>query len=188
MNKKRLARRVAAAVGVLVLTSGVYLGGLQASGNFHEVKAGEFYRSAQPSASALADYIDRHGIRTVINLRGASPGRSWYDDEIRVSAQKGVEHIDFPMSDRTILSPERSMELLALMRDAPKPILIHCKAGADRTGLASVIYLQQLGGVDEETAEWQLSPLYGHVALPGIGPYAMDTSWEDLEKVFGLDS
>lgn len=188
MNKKRLARRVAAAVGILVLGSGFYLGGLQVSGNFHEVKAGEFYRSAQPSADALSRYINRHGIRTVINLRGASPGRAWYDDEIRVSAQKGVEHIDFPMSDRTILTPKRSMELLALMRDAPKPILIHCKAGADRTGLASVMYLQQLGGIDEETAEWQLSPLYGHVALPGIGPYAMDTSWEDFEKVLGLDS
>ena len=74
MNKKRHVRRVAAAVGMLVLTSGIYLGGLRASGNFHEVKAGEFYRSAQPSADALSRYIDRHGIRTVINLRGASPG------------------------------------------------------------------------------------------------------------------
>ncbi|WP_174803855.1 dual specificity protein phosphatase family protein [Martelella limonii] len=184
----RIARRVLSVFAIAAAGSALYLGALQLTGNFHEVKAGELYRSAQPDAAALAGYIERYGIKTVINLRGAKPGKAWYDTEVATAGQAGITHIDFAMSDRRALEPERSMELLALMRDAEKPILIHCKAGADRTGLASVLYLQQLGGIDEETAEWQLSPLYGHVALPGIGPYAMDSTWEGLEKIFGLDS
>jgi protein tyrosine/serine phosphatase len=75
------------------------------------------------------------------------------------------------------------------MRDAPKPILIHCQAGADRTGLVSVLYLQQIAGIDEETAEEQLSVRFGHIGIPYLSStFAMDRSWENLEKVFGLDS
>lgn len=185
---KRIVRRALGGLGLFTLASGLYLGGLQLSGNFHEVKAGELYRSAQPDAAELSDYVQRYGIKTIINLRGARPGKGWYDAEVATSRKLGVEHIDFGMSDRKMLPVDRSMELIALMRDAPKPILIHCKAGADRTGLASVIYLQQLGGVGEEQAEWQLSPIYGHIGIPVIGPYAMDETWEGLEKVFGLPS
>nr|WP_272212080.1 dual specificity protein phosphatase family protein [Marinicella sp. W31]MDC2877979.1 dual specificity protein phosphatase family protein [Marinicella sp. W31] len=174
--------------GALLISGGLYLGGLQLTGNFHEVHAGTLYRSAQPSAGDLADYAKRHGIRTVINLRGAHPNREWYDSEVAASKALGITHIDFAMSDGEELPLERSMELLALMRDAEKPLLIHCKAGADRTGLASVMYLQQVAGVDEERAEWQLSPIYGHLNIPLTRPYAMDKTWEQLEKDFGLPS
>jgi protein tyrosine/serine phosphatase len=78
--------------------------------------------------------------------------------------------------------------LIALMRDAPKPILIHCLAGADRTGLASVIYLQQIAHIDEDTAEWQLSPIYGHLNLPFLKAYAMDETWAGLEQLLGIES
>ena len=96
--------------------------------------------------------------------------------------------VDFHMSARRMLTVEQSRQLIALMRNAPGPILIHCSAGADRTGLASVMYMQQIAGVDEETAEWQLSPLYGHLNLPFLSVYAMDDTWESFEKAIGLDS
>nr|WP_234894951.1 tyrosine-protein phosphatase [Sinorhizobium meliloti] len=54
------------------------------------------------------------------------------------------------------------------MQTAPKPILIHCQAGADRTGLAAMLYLQQIAGIDEEISERQLSVRYGHIGLPYI--------------------
>lgn len=185
---RHIVKRTLAGIGIAVGAFALYLGGLQITGNFHEVKAGELYRSAQPDAADLEDYVRRYGIKTVINLRGIKPGKGWYDTEVTTSKALGINHIDFPMSDRRELPVDRSMALIRLMRDAPKPILIHCKSGADRTGLASVIYLQQLGGVGEERAEWQLSPLYGHIGIPVIGPYAMDETWEGLEKVFGLPS
>ena len=69
-----------------------------------------------------------------------------------------------------------------LCHDAPRPILIHCRSGADRTGLASVVYLARVAHADEETAERQLSIRYGHFAVPFFSSaYAMDESWEDME-------
>ncbi|WP_339913737.1 hypothetical protein [uncultured Brevundimonas sp.] len=68
------------------------------TGNFHTVSDGEVYRSAQPSAEALARYHRRFGIRTVINLRGKNESESWYRDEIETSERLGIHHIDFRMS------------------------------------------------------------------------------------------
>ena len=36
--------------------------------------------------------------------------------------------------------PEKMKEMLQVFDDGPFPILIHCRAGADRTGLASTVY------------------------------------------------
>ena len=53
----------------------------------------------------------------------------------------------------------------------------------------SAIYLQQIAGDDEKKAEGQLSILYGHLGIPYLSStYAMDESWEQLEKRFGLKS
>ncbi|MDH4438844.1 MAG: tyrosine-protein phosphatase [Rhizobium sp.] len=184
----RILGRVALTVAGLALAFGAYAGILILSGNFHEVLPGQLYRSAQLSGVRLAEEIDRYKIKTVINLRGTNPGRSWYDDEVAATAAHGATHIDFGMSARRDLTPEKTQALLTLLKTAEQPILVHCMSGADRTGLATVIFLQQVAGVDEEVAEWQLSPIYGHINLPFLAAYAMDDSWEKLEKVLGLDS
>jgi protein tyrosine/serine phosphatase len=158
------------------------------NGNFHEVIAGEYYRSAQLSPEHLESRIQQYGIKSIINLRGGEPGVQSYDQEVAVSDKLGVAYTSFPISAHHQLTDERVQELLAVMKSAPKPLLVHCLSGADRTGLASVIYLQQVAGVDEETAEWQLSPLYGHINLPFLRAFAMDDTWEHFEKVIGLDS
>ena len=181
-------KRAGLTLGGLLLGFGLYLGWLQISGNFHEVIPGQFYRSAQLSPHQLAAYVDRYHIKTVINLRGANPGAKWYDDEVATVKAHDAVHVDFAMSANRKLTQEESFQLVAILKNAEGPILIHCRAGADRTGLASVMYLQQVAGVDEAQAEWQLSPLFGHLNLPFIGAYAMDDTWEAFEKAVGLES
>lgn len=188
MKLKTAMKAVLGLFAAMFTASGLYLALLQFSGNFHEVIPGTYYRSAQLSGRTLETYIQRYGIRTVINLRGASPGTNWYDEEIIATHASGAGHIDFAMSATRELSVERSLELAALLRTAPKPVLVHCRAGADRTGLASVVFLQQVEGMDESVAESQLSLVFGHVGLPFLKAYAMDRSWESLERKLGLKS
>lgn len=160
---------------------GGYLGYLQVSGNFHTVIDKQLYRSAQPSAGDLADYVRRYGIRTVLNLRGANPNVGWYEAEVAESARLGVEHADFRMSASRELSSAEADTLERMMRSLPKPLLIHCQAGADRSGLAAAIYLSRIGGADFDTAGKQISLYYGHIALPALSSaYAMDISWQRL--------
>jgi protein tyrosine/serine phosphatase len=181
---KRSKTRVAATAIALVLGSlAAYAGVLQISGNFHTVIAGQLYRSAQPTSAQLERYVRDHGIETVINLRGENTA-DWYKQEIATSEKLGIKHIDFRMSASQELDPERAAELVAVMKSAPKPILIHCQAGADRSGLASALYSHWVAQKSEHFAEGQLSFYYGHVGLPYVSTaWPMDESWEKLEHL-----
>jgi len=124
----------------------VHLGYLALSGNFHPVIADELYRSAQVSKADIADYRARYGIRSILNLRGASPGQPWYDEEVAASAALGITHADFAMNASVPLSEAEADRLITLMRDLPKPLLVHRRHGADRTGLAMSLYLAAISG------------------------------------------
>ncbi len=156
----------------------VYHGARELLGNFHTVAAGKLYRSAQPSAGQLAAFAQTFGIKTVINLRGQNTGEPWYDDEMRASNELGLRHIDIGLSAHRELSAEQLQSLEKALREAPTPILIHCKAGADRTGLASALYVLEVQHLPVEAAAAQLSWLYGHVPFFGSGSAAMDRSFE----------
>ncbi len=185
--KRKWLRNGAAAIGITALSIGAYLGFLQLSGNFHTVIAGELYRSAQPTSGQIEEYARNYGIRTIVNLRGPSKNAAWYTDEVATTQRLGIKHIDFRMVSSRELTAEQADQLVALLKDAPKPILIHCQAGADRTGLVSVIYSHQIAGIPTEQAERQLSLYFGHVGLPLVSKaYAMDRTWEMLERHYGL--
>ena len=80
------------------------------------------------------------GFKSVINLRGAVPQASWYRSEIAVSQAHGVVHYDLPLSANSLVDPATMARITALLRSAPKPVLIHCQSGADRSGLVAAIY------------------------------------------------
>ncbi|MGE6741871.1 tyrosine-protein phosphatase [Allorhizobium pseudoryzae] len=173
--------------GLLTLgVIGTYLGYLQLSGNFSPVIAGEVYRSNQPTPARLRSYAEHQKIRSIINLRGRNEGRDWYDKEVATARDLGIVHIDFGISARKELTRAEAEQLIDLMRDAPKPLLIHCNAGADRSGLASALYLAALAGKSEAVAEQQLSLYFGHLPLPFIAEQAMDRTFEALEPWLGL--
>lgn len=175
---------VATAAGAVL---GGYLGFIALTGNFHPVVANEVYRSAQVSKADIAAYHETYGIRSILNLGGAAPGEAWYDEEIAASAALGVTHADFAMNASVQLSAAEAGQLIALMREMPKPLLVHCRHGSDRTGLAMSLYLAAISGADEATAEGQLSLWFGHFAVPVLSDaWPMDQSWERLEQGFGF--
>ena len=139
----------------------------------------------QPTAAQIAEYAHEYGVKTIINLRGANPGRPWYDAEVSEARRLGIAHLDFRMSARRVLTSSEADSLIALMKRAEKPMLIHCKAGSDRTGLAAALYLLTVKKPDEAAAEGQLSIRFGHFSLPFLPEYAMDRTLEALEPSFG---
>ncbi len=165
---------------------GAYLYALQYKGNTHAVVHGEVYRSNQPDAARIAAMKKLYGIRTIINLRGPEPGIRWYDEEIAAARALGIQHVDFTMSASRPLTREQSRQLIALMRDAPKPLLIHCKSGSDRTGLAAALYVAAIAKGGEAQAEGQLSVVYGHFGFPLLPAYAMEQSFETMEEELGF--
>lgn len=178
---------VTMAVGFVGLVA--FLAFLQISGNFHEVSRGTVYRAAQMDGQDLVRWTQEHGIASVLNLRGRNDGADWYETERAVSERLGVVHIDFAMSAQAELTDAEVRALVQVMRDAPKPMLVHCRAGSDRTGIASALYLAGIEGRAEAEAEHQLSIRYGHVGLRWISKaWAMDETWERIEPWLGYPS
>ncbi|MEM7167838.1 MAG: dual specificity protein phosphatase family protein [Planctomycetota bacterium] len=129
--------------------------------NFHEVAPGHFYRSGQLTSRQLHQAIDRHGIRTVINLRGADPGERWYEAQRQACAERGVTHHDLSMSARRIPHKHELCSLLQLLQEAVPPVLVHCRGGSDRTGLAAALWVLERDG-SKRKARQQLSERYFH--------------------------
>lgn len=127
----------------------------------------DVYRSNQPSYERFSAYADM-GIKTVLNLRGALP-EPYYMFEQEACAALGLELVSVRMSARN--APDRVV-LLALM-DAFEamtgPFMIHCKSGADRTGLASALYLLRYTGASDEVARSHLSFRYLHIRKSSTG-------------------
>lgn len=184
---KRWAIRVVGVAGVGLLGLLGFLGVQQYTGNFHAVVDGEVYRSAQMTGTQLSDYTAKVGLKSVLNLRGAAPDADWYQAEIADSARLGLVHADFALSASREVTNDEAVQLIALMRTLPKPLLIHCKQGSDRTGLLAALYLASIKGVDVDTADDELSLAFGHFSVPYLSAaYPMDISWNRLEVALNL--
>lgn len=133
------------------------------AGNFHTVIEGELYRSAQPTPEQIKKYSEKYGIKTIINMRGRRPGKVWYEEEVKASTALGIQHYDWAFSS-TLETPLSHMDhLLWIMKRAEKPILIHCMAGSDRTGMGVAIYMYGIKTWSPENSKAEgLKIRYGH--------------------------
>jgi protein tyrosine/serine phosphatase len=168
---------VLASLVILVLGVVTYAIVQVSHSNFHVVVPGEVYRAGQMNPDQLARCLTNHHIRSVLNLRGVNGGEQWYRGETQAVARLGVGHFDMSWSSSEEIGPKQLSESLGLLRSAPKPLLIHCDGGADRTGLASALYRYAVQGQTAATANGELSLWYGH--LPWFRPQvlAMDRSF-----------
>lgn len=187
MQKKGFITLLRRRVAKLCLMAGSWFGYRQVPGNFHVVLEGQLYRSAQPTSLELRRYASTCGLKTVVNLRGRRDNRAWYTDELAEARRLGINHLDFKLSSRHELTMDEVQSLVAVLRDVPKPILIHCKAGADRCGIVAAIYLHEIAGVEVEVAKRQISYTYGHFGIPYLSrTHAMDRTWKKLEEVYRI--
>jgi undecaprenyl-diphosphatase len=157
---------------VLLLLYGCYLWYLAEQGNFHPITPGSAYRSAQLDRDELEHYIRKYRIKSILNLRNDTANAAWYEEELKISAEHGLVYYHVPLSAKREPKKESVEKIIDVFNSAPRPILIHCKAGADRTGLAAAIWKVVVDKEPKNQAEKQLSIRFFH--FPIGGPAALD--------------
>jgi protein tyrosine/serine phosphatase len=122
----------------------------------------DLVRTNQPWPFQLKAWRDL-GVKTVLNLRGSGHASGFYDLEKDACERLGLILIDFPVSSREAPSHEQVEGLLALFETMTYPALMHCKSGADRAGIAAVLYAHVRLGLPLREALKELSFRHLHV-------------------------
>jgi hypothetical protein len=134
--------------------------------NFHWIEPDAAARSAQAYAGFLGPFLRAHRIRGLINLRGSNPGHFWWRYETRVCARAGIAHCDVKLNSRQL--PTRAM--LTALTDAfesvPRPFLLKCSGGQDRTSLAAALYILHRHGWSGLAEAGKQFARWPHLHLP----------------------
>jgi protein tyrosine/serine phosphatase len=95
-----------------------------------------------------------------VNLRGHR--RCGSDALSRDAARRlGLAHVDMAFESRGAPHRDRILRFAGLYQSLAFPMLMHCKSGADRAGLASGLVVLFEGGTAQQALA-QLSWRYGH--------------------------
>ena len=104
--------------------------------NFHRVNEG-IYRGAQPKPGGL-QLLRKLGIKTIVNLR---------DDDSRAQEEEadarsaGLRYFNIPFGRLGRPADKEIEQVLSTINDPEnQPVLVHCKKGADRTGVVIAVY------------------------------------------------
>ncbi len=143
---------------LILFIAGIWIRNVVES-NFKVVVPGLVYRSAQPRAGQLDRWIHRYGIKTIVNLRGNDSPDYQMEEEISTQHHIQIYHIQLSAYQR--IASQRLNTLIDILESAPRPILLHCREGNDRSGTASALAAWMIGQEDYALAKKQAYVLPG---------------------------
>lgn len=141
--------------------------------NFWPVAPG-VYRSNQPTHARFQRMKDM-GIKTVINLRGTDR-RAHYLFEEESCRKLGLTLVNCKLHARRARPAVQFLEIIDALRTTEKPLVFHCKSGADRAGIVAAMYKLVFEGASVAEARKQLGLKYLHLKFTrtGVQDYILD--------------
>jgi protein tyrosine/serine phosphatase len=166
-------------ISILLFLGATYAVYMEEWSNFHAITPGKAYRSGETDRDELEYYVAKYNIKSILNLQGIRASDQHYRDEIAVCRERDLAHYDLQLSADKEPSRDTIDQLICIFKVAPRPILIHCKAGSDRAGLAAAIWKVVVDGESKRLAAEHLCLRYGH--LPFGSATAMDDFFADWQ-------
>ena len=150
---------------------------------FGVVKEGQIYRSGQLSSSLVKRILLKYKIGVIVSLSGDSSGDVDKDAERQAAAELGIERLIFPLSGNgtgDINNYARAVAAICEAQKKQKPVLVHCAAGAQRTG--GVIAAYRLL-VEKENAPFVLAEMMRYGWNPKRNVYLLPYLNSHMEEL-----
>lgn len=114
----------------------------------------DLYRSGQPDEAGFTR-LAAMGVRSVLNLRE-------YHSDVSKAAHTRLIVCEYPLAAGSITEAQLE-HTLRIIRGVPKPVLVHCWHGSDRTGATVAAYriVEQGWAVERAIAEFR-EDRFGH--------------------------
>jgi uncharacterized protein (TIGR01244 family) len=129
------------------------------------------WRSNQPVPRDIR-WAAGQGIRTIINARHDAGRHGGHALAREAANNAGLNYLTLeaaPIFSRAAPSREALLRVAEILREAPAPILIHCKSGADRAGFLSALYRIVVEGHDVRDAASELTLRHLHFVRSKTG-------------------
>lgn len=141
--------------------------------NFYQISS-NIFRSEQPNSRQMK-YLDKLGFKTVVNLRKR------HSDKAEI-ADTNISQVWLKMRAGKI-TDKQIIEILRAIHLSPKPLLIHCWHGSDRTGVVVAMYRLVFQNWTKSQAITELmKPEFGHHYnfYPNIVKYLENVDVENI--------
>lgn len=163
----KFVRRLAYAVIAVLAGAAPYVWFVHGDYRFTAVTEGRVYKSSAIPPEKIGRYLDKHGIRTVIDLRDPGGERDALHPEhpaeiaaeaAAVHAVPGARHVNIP--SRQVPDATTLAQFFAVLDDpAAYPVLIHCHHGTGRAEIYSALYRIEYEGWANEAARQGTRPV-----------------------------
>ena len=123
---------------------------------FGVVEQGRIYRSGQISAPLIKKILTKYNIRVIIDLTSADPNDHDKQAEKQAAAELNIKVFRFSMSGNGTGDVNDYVTAVAAIANAEKqnlPVLVHCAAGAQRTGGIIAAYQLLVQKIDPNIVE-----------------------------------
>jgi tyrosine-protein phosphatase SIW14 len=142
--------------------------------NLHKVDD-EIFRCEQPDMLGFQE-LEGLGIKSVLNLRNKHS-----DSLFLLNSHLNCFKVNMEAKD---IADTEIIMALRILKDAPKPIVIHCKHGADRTGVVVAMYrvVFQNWTKDKAIGELKYGGFGFHEAFANIPMYIQQANIEAIRK------
>lgn len=133
--------------------------------NWGVVEENKVYRSRKLSSLEFIQQLRKYSLRSVLCLASCTK------EEKEIAKTYKIKYYDL-----TVNIPEITLvdldDIVEVLKESPKPLLIHCRQGADRTGLAAALYFLSIKGeAPKVSIKKGLKLRHGHLGklfLPGL--------------------
>jgi protein tyrosine/serine phosphatase len=162
MNKSALLRKITFYTLATIVVLGLSVAAVMKwYPNFYTVIPNQVYRSAELTQSQHQHYFNQYRYKSILHLESANNSKAWYKIEKAMVKKHHLQYYALPMDAHGLPTRTELKQLINIIQTSPKPLLIHCKQGADRTGLGSMLSVLFLTGHPYDIAKKQVSLKYG---------------------------
>lgn len=138
----------------------------------------ELYRSGQPGSGGF-QALEKLGLRSVLNLRE-------YHSDADEAEHTGLRLYRMKLAAGKV-TREELMDCLLVISNAPKPILVHCWHGSDRTGIVCAAYrIVMQDWTPEKALEELMDKRFGHHRsyYSNLAELIRSTDWKAFRAEF----